>query len=79
MKGENKEYEICKPVFISIHGIGRSRTEYVVDKFRKAQVVPSKDKRGKHGDHVKKYTEDVNENVKTFINRILRHESHSEG
>lgn len=46
---------------------------YVVEKLTKGQVLPSKNKKGKQGHQVKKYTEDEIENVKTFINIIPRY------
>ena len=69
-------FTICKKAFISIHAIGRGRTEFLIKKLKNGQVGPKIDQRGKHDKHKKKYsTEDI-ETVKQFIEMCPKYESH---
>lgn len=72
----DKSLKLCKNAFISLHGIGRGRVEYIVSKFKTGVTVPERDKRGAHGKHKRKYSENDINIVHRFIDSLPRYESH---
>lgn len=76
VKGHNDTYEICKQAFISIHGIGRGRCEYLEKKCNEQHSVPGMDQRGKHQQHKTNYSEANLKDIKEFINLLPKYKSH---
>lgn len=80
IKGQgSSSFDVCKQAFISIHEIGKGRSEYIVEKIKKEQIVPETDKRGKHENHKKKHNNEDLNTVRNFIEKLLKYESHYSG
>lgn len=72
----NTTIKVCKTAFISLHGLSRGRLEYIVSKLKVGETIPQSDRRGKHQNHKRKYTQDVVDNVHSFIGKLPRYQSH---
>lgn len=75
---ENMKVQVCKKAFLSIHGLQmhRGRVENIVKNLQLGLLTPKMDGRGQHGHHVKKYSDQQIEFVKSFIERLSKYESH---
>lgn len=69
------DVEVCKKAFCSLHGIGKSRVERIVQKIK--NKVPSPiDNRGKHSNRPNKLPASICFQINTHINSIPKRNSH---
>lgn len=67
---------VCKVAFLNIHGLqtSRGRLENITKNME--AVTPPMDGRGRHGKHLRKYTDADVQFLRTFIEKIPRYKSH---
>lgn len=70
-----EEFDVCKIAFMSVHGIGRKKIEYLVNSIKETGCAPS-DKRGKHNNHKHALKVEVISCVRQHINSFKGRESH---
>lgn len=67
--------EICKKAFCSLHGIGKSRVERIVQKIKNKVPSPT-DNRRKHSNRPNNLPASICFQINTHINSILKRHSH---
>lgn len=69
------ELNVCKKAFMSLHGIGRGKVDYILASLKGTGNAPI-DKRGKHGNNPHAHSEQSKELVRRHINSLKTRESH---
>lgn len=69
------ELNVCKKAFMSLHGIGRGKVDYILASLKQTGHAPT-DKRGKHGNNPHAHSEQSKELVREHIKSLKTRESH---
>lgn len=75
---ECAKIQVGKKAFLSIHGLqkNRGRLENIVKTIKRGSLMPKLDGRGAHQMHKKKYSNAQIDDVKEFIEKLPKYESH---
>lgn len=78
VKIQGVEVEICKLMFLSIYGLqnNRGRIANLQRQLKDGRQTPKVDGRGRHGNNVRKYSDDDIQTARNFIDGIPKYQSH---